>query len=90
MTKKLYVSFGLVLEKKIMSRLIVWFILVYQKAISPLLGPSCRFHPTCSEYAKEAITEHGIFRGTWLALKRISKCHPLGDSGFDPVPIEKK
>ena len=73
-----------------MSRLFVWFILVYQKIISPLLGPSCRFHPTCSEYAKEAIEEHGIPRGTLLALKRISKCHPLGDSGFDPVPVEKE
>ena len=73
-----------------MSRLFVWFILAYQKIISPLLGPSCRFHPTCSEYAKEAVEEHGIPRGTWLALKRISKCHPLGGSGFDPVPEEKK
>ena len=73
-----------------MSRLFVWFILAYQKIISPLLGPSCRFHPTCSEYAKEAIEEHGILRGTLLALKRISKCHPLGGSGFDPIPIEKE
>ena len=73
-----------------MSRLFVWFILFYQKIISPLLGPSCRFHPTCSEYAKEAIEEHGILRGTLLALKRISKCHPLGGSGFDPIPIEKE
>ena len=73
-----------------MSRLFVWFILAYQKIISPLLGHSCRFHPTCSEYAKEAIEKHGILSGTWLALKRISKCHPLGGSGFDPVPEEKK
>ena len=83
-------SFGLALELKIMSRLFVWFILAYQKIISPLMGPSCRFHPTCSDYAKEAIEEYGILRGTWLALRRISKCHPLGDSGFDPVPVEKK
>ena len=73
-----------------MSRLCVWFILAYQKVISPLVGPNCRFHPTCSEYAKESIEQHGIFSGTWLALKRISKCHPLGGSGFDPVPVEKK
>ena len=73
-----------------MSRLLVWFILAYQKIISPLVGPSCRFHPTCSEFAKEAIEEHGILRRTLLALKRISKCHPLGDSGFDPVPVEKE
>ena len=73
-----------------MSRLFIWFILFYQKVISPLVGPSCRFYPTCSEYAKEAIKEYGILRGSWLTLKRISKCHPLGDSGFDPVPVEKK
>ena len=82
--------FGLVSEIKKMSSLFVWFILAYQKIISPLMGPSCRFHPTCSDYAKEAIEEYGILRGTWLALRRISKCHPLGDSGFDPVPVEKK
>ena len=73
-----------------MSKLFVWLILAYQKIISPLMGPGCRFHPTCSSYAKEAIESHGLLRGTWLALKRISKCHPLGDSGFDPVPPEKK
>ena len=83
-------NFGLALELKIMSRLFIWFILVYQKVISPLVGPSCRFHPTCSEYAKEAIEKRGLLGGTWLAFKRISKCHPLGDSGFDPVPVEKK
>ena len=73
-----------------MSKLFVWLILAYQKIISPLVGPSCRFHPTCSNYAKEAIESHGLLRGTWLALKRISKCHPLGVSGFDPVPFKKK
>ena len=73
-----------------MSKLFVWLILAYQKIISPLMGPSCRFHPTCSSYAKEAIESYGLLRGTWLALKRISKCHPLGDSGFDPVPFKKK
>ncbi len=73
-----------------MSKLFIWLILAYQKIISPLMGPSCRFHPTCSSYAKEAIESHGLLRGTWLAVNRISKCHPLGDSGFDPVPPEKK
>ena len=73
-----------------MSKLFVWLILTYQKIISPLVGPSCRFHPTCSNYAKEAIESHGLLSGTWVALKRISKCHPLGDSGFDPVPFKKK
>ena len=73
-----------------MSKLFIWFILAYQKLISPLVGPSCRFHPTCSNFAKEAIETHGLLRGTWLALKRISRCHPLGSSGFDPVPLRKK
>jgi len=54
------------------------------------VGPCCRFHPTCSNFAKEAIETHGLLRGTWLALKRISRCHPLGSSGFDPVPLRKK
>jgi len=73
-----------------MSKLFIWFILAYQKLISPLVGPCCRFHPTCSNFAKEAIEAHGLLRGTWLALKRISRCHPLGSSGFDPVPSRKK
>ncbi|MEL6833304.1 MAG: membrane protein insertion efficiency factor YidD [Bacteroidota bacterium] len=58
----------------------------YQYAISPLIGPRCRFQPTCSHYAIEAIQEWGIFKGTWLALKRIFKCHPWGPWGYDPVP----
>ena len=73
-----------------MSKLFIWFILAYQKLISPLVGPCCRFHPTCSNFAKEAIETHGLLRGTWLALKRISRCHPLGSSGVDPVPLRKK
>ena len=73
-----------------MTRLFIWIISAYQILISSLIGPCCRFHPTCSEYTKEAIEKHGLLGGTWLALKRISKCHPLGDSGFDPVPVEKK
>ena len=58
----------------------------YQVAISPYTPASCRFTPTCSHYAIEALEIHGLFRGGWLALKRISKCHPWGGSGFDPVP----
>jgi len=50
------------------------------------VGPCCRFHPTCSEYAKEALESHGLVMGIWLTIKRLSKCHPLGGSGFDPVP----
>ena len=69
-----------------MGRFFIWLISIYQRLISPLLGPSCRFHPTCSEYAKEALKSHGLVTGIWLTIKRLSKCHPLGGSGFDPVP----
>ena len=58
----------------------------YQLAISPLLGPRCRFYPSCSQYAIEAIETHGAVRGTWLTIKRISRCHPWHEGGFDPVP----
>ena len=58
----------------------------YQLLISPVLGPRCRFAPTCSEYAVEALANHGALRGTWLAARRVSKCHPWGGSGYDPVP----
>ena len=58
----------------------------YRKFISPMTPPSCRFTPTCSEYAIEAITKHGPFKGTWLAIKRVLRCRPGGGSGYDPVP----
>jgi hypothetical protein len=58
----------------------------YQVAISPLLGVSCRFHPTCSEYAREAIMKHGVMRGLWLAGRRLARCHPWHPGGIDPVP----
>ena len=59
---------------------------VYQYAISPLLGPRCRFAPTCSAYAYEAVRQHGPLRGGWLAVKRVARCHPWGGAGYDPVP----
>lgn len=59
---------------------------IYQAVISPLLGQNCRHQPTCSQYTIEAITEWGVFKGIWLGMKRISKCHPWGTSGYDPVP----
>ena len=58
----------------------------YQLLLSPFAGGACRFTPSCSEYAIDAIQEHGAFRGLMLALRRVGRCHPLGSSGFDPVP----
>lgn len=69
-----------------MKYLLLLLIRFYQIAISPLLGPSCRFTPTCSQYAKEAIIKYGAIKGSWLALKRLLRCHPWGGSGYDPVP----
>ena len=60
--------------------------ILYQKCISPMIGPSCRFTPTCSQYAVEAIKKHGPFKGFCLAVRRILRCHPWGGSGYDPVP----
>ena len=72
--------------KKILSFLFVLVILIYQKVISPLLPSTCRFTPSCSEYGKQAIIKHGPFKGGFLTIKRISKCHPWGGSGEDLVP----
>jgi len=58
----------------------------YQLVLSPLLGPRCRFYPSCSHYAIEAIESHGALRGSWLSAKRICRCHPFNPGGFDPVP----
>ena len=62
---------------------LVW---IYRYAISPLIGANCRYQPTCSAYAEEALRKHGAFKGGWLALKRIGRCHPWGDSCYDTVP----
>ena len=62
---------------------LIW---IYRYAISPLLGANCRFQPSCSAYAEESLRRYGIVGGGWLALKRISRCHPWGGSGHDPVP----
>jgi putative membrane protein insertion efficiency factor len=58
----------------------------YKLLLSPLFAGSCRFLPTCSDYAREAVVTHGVLKGTWLAARRLGRCHPLGSSGVDPVP----
>jgi putative membrane protein insertion efficiency factor len=73
-----------------MKRLLLGLIAGYRYFLSPLLGPSCRFYPTCSAYAEEAIRDHGPLRGSWLAIVRISKCHPWHPGGVDPVPPRKE
>jgi len=72
--------------KKVISFFFLFMIKFYQKAISPILPDSCRYFPTCSEYAKQAIIKHGPFKGGILSIKRISRCHPWGGSGEDLVP----
>ena len=69
-----------------MTRLLVLLLRGYRYAISPLYGQVCRYHPTCSAYALEAVTEHGSLRGSWLAVRRIARCHPWAAGGVDPVP----
>ena len=71
---------------KVLGMVLILLIRFYQRCISPLTPPACRFTPTCSQYAVEAIRKHGPFKGFWLAVKRISRCHPWGGSGYDPVP----
>lgn len=68
------------------GRVLVGAVRAYQAVLSPWLGPACRYAPSCSHYATEAIRRHGAARGSWLALRRIGRCHPLGGSGWDPVP----
>ena len=72
--------------KRLLSLILILPIRFYQLSISPLFPPSCRFTPTCSQYAIEAIRRHGPFKGLWLALRRLSRCHPWGGSGYAPVP----
>jgi putative membrane protein insertion efficiency factor len=67
--------------------LVLLLIRAYQLLLSPLLGPSCRFEPSCSRYAASCIHGHGIVRGGWLAMKRIARCHPFNQGGFDPPPL---
>lgn len=69
-----------------MAGFLTFLIRCYQRLLSPLLGNRCRFHPSCSRYAIQAIERHGAARGSWLTLRRLTRCHPLNPGGEDPVP----
>lgn len=68
------------------QRALVWTCRAWKRYVSPSLPPACRFEPTCSEYAAEAVELHGVVHGSWLALRRLARCHPFARAGFDPVP----
>lgn len=68
-----------------LSRLIIFLVLLYRATLSPFLGGYCRFQPTCSQYMIDAVNKHGPFRGGWMGIKRICRCHPFGGSGYDPA-----
>lgn len=70
-----------------MTRLLLLLIRGYQRWISPALGPRCRFAPSCSAYAADALRTHGLVRGSWLAVRRLARCHPFHPGGHDPVPL---
>lgn len=69
-----------------MRRVFLLMIKLYQRVISPIFPPSCRFTPTCSNYGYEAVEKYGVLKGGWMAIKRIGRCHPLNKGGYDPVP----
>ena len=78
------------LFQQAISGLLIGLVRFYQLAISPYLGSSCRYSPTCSQYTIKALKEWGPWKGSWLGIKRISSCHPWGGLGYDPVPLSKK
>jgi putative membrane protein insertion efficiency factor len=69
-----------------MQKILIFLIRAYSYLLSPFLGNHCRYTPTCSEYAREAIVLHGVWRGSWLTLRRLGSCHPWHEGGYDPVP----
>jgi putative membrane protein insertion efficiency factor len=70
-------------------KIFLWIIRGYQLALSPLLGPRCRFYPSCSCYAHTAIERYGVWHGAWLGLRRLLRCHPFAEGGYDPVPDKR-
>jgi putative membrane protein insertion efficiency factor len=71
------------------ARLLILIVRIYQATLGHFMAGHCRFHPTCSHYALEALAAHGALRGSWLALRRIARCHPFASGGFDPVPLRR-
>ena len=71
---------------RLLARFLMFLLEAYRRVVSPLLGPACRFEPSCSRFASEAIAKHGAWRGVWLAMCRVLRCHPLHPGGLDPVP----
>lgn len=76
-------------SSRVLTGVLVFLVRSYQVALAPMLGGQCRYHPTCSEYAVEALERHGTLRGTVLAARRIGRCHPFRAGGFDPVPVSR-
>jgi len=74
------------LLRKFILKILIGLVRLYQGMISPYLGAKCRYEPTCSNYAIEALNKHGVFKGSWLSAKRFCSCHPWGRNGYDPVP----
>jgi putative membrane protein insertion efficiency factor len=74
----------------VVTRVAVRAVLTYQRWLSPFLPPACRFAPTCSEYTRLALAEHGVSRGSWLALLRLVRCHPFNPGGYDPPPVRQR
>lgn len=72
--------------KKVLIFPLIFLVKIYQSIISPLFPPTCRYAPTCSEYAIQSLKKHGLIKGVYLSIKRVVKCHPWGGSGYDPIP----
>lgn len=72
--------------KALLAAPLIFLVRIYQYAVSPMLGRNCRFDPSCSDYAVQALRRHGAFKGFWLALRRLGRCHPWHPGGYDPVP----